>query len=429
MTDAALTTRYAAAELVEKLLNEIDIPLTSTNSYNVDNGAKWIGGVENRFKELYVPGGSANNDGALQLLNTGSDLANIKSTDMHSATSILYHDMAIADPANTTNTPEITTRADAQEEAERLNTRVQFITGVKEALAKIVTAKFGKRITDPVLRTADGSDFKSINDWTAEDLLEAIRQGADRPTADDTHAKALTIFNFQFNFQAKIQQNYDLLNAKAGQLKNLGIIISPSLRGFLLFCQVEKASTYEWGRDLRPAIQTIRQKYPYNHAHDDVSIGEMLQLFAGADAVRNLSEAPAALTESALAVDLVSQLLNERAVYSDDDSIEQASAVSADSRRSSRKKTDKDDGRDRRDRGRSSSRYRDRSRRRDRSHSASLECKHCQKNDVKCRHYGISEDKCFYNPKRKGWRPERVCRRLRINYVEKKHFEGKDDKE
>jgi hypothetical protein len=318
MTDAALTARYAAAELVEKLLNEIDIPHTSTNSYNVDNGAKWIGGVENRFKELYVPGGSANNDGALQLLNTGSDLANIKSTDMHSATSVLkmYQGMAIADPANTTNTPEITTRADAQDEAERLNTRVQFITGVKEALAKIVTAKFGKRITDPVLRTADGSDFKSINDWTAEDLLEAIRQGADRPTADDTHAKALTIFNFQFNFQAKIQQNYDLLNAKAGQLKNLGIIISPSLRGFLLFRQVEKASTYEWGRDLCPAIQTIRQKYPYNHAHDDVSIGEMLQLFAGADAVRNLSEAPAALTESALAVDLVSQLLNERPVSS-----------------------------------------------------------------------------------------------------------------
>ena len=52
MTDAALTARYAAAELVEKLLNEIGLPSTSTNSYNVDTGAKWIGGMENRFKEL-----------------------------------------------------------------------------------------------------------------------------------------------------------------------------------------------------------------------------------------------------------------------------------------------------------------------------------------------------------------------------------------
>jgi hypothetical protein len=54
--------------------------------------------------------------------------------------------MAITDPQNTTNTPEteITTRADAEDKAERRNTRVQFITGVKEALAKIVTIKFGK---------------------------------------------------------------------------------------------------------------------------------------------------------------------------------------------------------------------------------------------------------------------------------------------
>jgi hypothetical protein len=121
----------------------------------------------------------------------------------------------------------------------------------------------------------------------------------------------------------------------------------------------------------------------------------------------------------------MSQLLNKREVYSNDE-VKQASAVSANSRRSSRKKSDRED---RRERERSSSRYRDRSHRRDRSRSASLECKHCEKNDVKCRHYGISEEKCFYNPKRKGWRPERVCRRMGIDYVEEKHFEGKEDKE
>jgi hypothetical protein len=59
----------------------------------------------------------------------------------------------------------------------------------------------------------------------------------------------------------------------------------------------------------------------------------MLTLFASADAVRNLAEAPAAIHETALAVDLVSQLLNERDVYSDEDSAtnEQASAATAES--------------------------------------------------------------------------------------------------
>jgi hypothetical protein len=120
---------------------------------------------------------------------------------------------------------------------------------------------------------------------------------------------------------------------------------------------VEQASTYEWGRDLRPAIQTIRQKYHYNHVHDTVSIAEMLSLFAGADAVRNLSQAPSKLPESALAVDLVAQLLGKHEVYSDDDTTEQASAASAESGTSRRPRQRKEkDGK--RGRGRSSSRYR-----------------------------------------------------------------------
>eukprot|EP00804_Cyclotella_cryptica_P030132 CCRYP_009545-RA/>CCRYP_009545-RA protein AED:0.64 eAED:0.35 QI:0/0/0/0.5/1/1/2/0/417 len=192
---------------------------------------------------------------------------------------------------------------------------------------------------DPVLRSADGLDFKSINEWTCDDLLEAIRQGADRPTNEKSHARALKIFNFSFNFQSKIQVNYDSLNAKAGQLKHMGILLGPSIIGFILLRQVKKASTYEWGRDLRPAIQTLRQKYPYNHTHDAASIAEMLTLFAGADAVRNLAEAPTVIHESALAVDLVSQLLNKRDVYSDDDSTtnEQASAATAETKASQSK--------------------------------------------------------------------------------------------
>jgi hypothetical protein len=161
----------------------------------------------------------------------------------------------------------------------------------------------------------------------------------------------------------------------------------------------------------------------------------MLTLFAGADAVRNLAEAPTVIHESALAVDLVSQLLNERDVYSDDDSAtnEQASAATAesgDTRHNNRRDDGKHNRRERRDsgKGRSSSRYRGRSRGRDRSRSEeSLECKHCEKHKVRLRHFGISENKCFLNPKRKGWRPKFHCRKLGIDYVEKKKFDEKKE--
>jgi hypothetical protein len=84
-----------------------------------------------------------------------------------------------------------------------------------------------------VLRTADGTDFKSINDWTVEQLFDAIRQGANRPTTTEIHQQLNAAINYSFNFQQKIQVNYDALLAKTGTLKAVGIIIPASVRGHL----------------------------------------------------------------------------------------------------------------------------------------------------------------------------------------------------
>jgi hypothetical protein len=112
-------------------------------------------------------------------------MAPIKSTDIHTTTSVLkYHNKDLtqsktnAEPTQTVHLPEITSRADGNDEAERLNTRAQHIIGAKEAIAKVATAKFGKHTTDSVLRTADGSDLKSINDWTVEDLPRGYSSGS-----------------------------------------------------------------------------------------------------------------------------------------------------------------------------------------------------------------------------------------------------------
>ena len=432
MADAAVTARYAAKTLMLELLGKHELSTNSAGQYNVESATRWISAMERDLREFYVPGGSTNNDGILQLCNAGSDLAKIKSTDIHTVATVLQHSKDVAarkTRASTTNTtyqPEITSRADANDEAERINTRVQTVVGAKEAIAEAITLKFGTNITNSVLRTADGSDFKSINEWTVEDLLEAIRQGADRPTTTDVHAQVNRLINFSFNFQHKIQHNYDNMHATAGKLKSVGIVLEPSLLGLLLIHQVELAQKHEWGRDFRTAMQTIRKKYPYNHVHDSISINDMLAEFAGADAVRNLSEAPSSLPEQAAAVDLVSQLLrSDDYDIADDSSTEQAAAVHSDSEssaetRRSRKRTDKRDNR-----GRSSSRYRGKSRNR---RNDSIECKHCEAVDRRPTHYGISEDKCFLNPKRKGWRPEWACEQLGVEYVAEKYFRDKKKK-
>ena len=57
-------------------------------------------------------------------------------------------------------TPEITTNEDAQEEATRINVFRLAVIGVKEQMAKEITAAVGEAITNPILRNADGVRFK-----------------------------------------------------------------------------------------------------------------------------------------------------------------------------------------------------------------------------------------------------------------------------
>jgi hypothetical protein len=436
MADSAVTARLTTRQMLIKNLKKYELPTNESGLYNVENAVNWLLKVERELKEVYLPGGSSNSDGALQLCTNGTNLAKIKSTDMATAANVLehYRKKATDERARTgiTVEPEITTRAEAHEEAERINTRYQTVIGIKEAIAHATRETFGATVTDSVLRTADGTDYKSINDWTVENLFEAIRQGADRPTTAEIHAQLNKLTNFSFNFQQKVQTGYDSLLATAGRLKAVGIIIPPSIRGHILLHQIEQAQKEDWGRDFRPCVQTLRKSYPYTYVHDDASIANMLAELAGADAVRNLAEAPTSLPERANAVSAVmsSILRNSEAFETDDDedTTEYASAVASESdssvetRRPRRKSHDK--------RGRSSStkhrRGASRGRGRDTDEREEVKCKHCKKADRVATHVGIAEADCYFNPKHKAWKPEWVCDRLEIDYVPKRKF--KDSK-
>jgi hypothetical protein len=67
---------------------------------------------------------------------------------------------------NTVVLPVITKRIEAQEEADRLNVINSSVIGAKEGVTEGVTLKVGSNITDSILRTPDGSDHKSVDDYT-----------------------------------------------------------------------------------------------------------------------------------------------------------------------------------------------------------------------------------------------------------------------
>ncbi len=90
--------------------------------------------------------------------------------------------------------PKIMSHADAQEEAQRLNTNNQALIGAKEGVVKALTTFVGTNITNTILRQANG-DFKGLDKYTLHDLLKAAVDGADRPPATDILDQLLAVFN------------------------------------------------------------------------------------------------------------------------------------------------------------------------------------------------------------------------------------------
>ncbi len=66
-----------------------------------------------------------------------------------------------------------------------MNVINQSVIGAKEGAVEAVSKLVGSNITDAILLTADGSDFKSIDDFTLYEVMKVAIDGADRPTTND----------------------------------------------------------------------------------------------------------------------------------------------------------------------------------------------------------------------------------------------------
>ena len=54
---------------------------------------------------------------------------------------------------------------------------------VKEAISAAITSIVGAQITNPILRTTDGSDFRTVDEYNLHQLLSAVKVGAERTSA------------------------------------------------------------------------------------------------------------------------------------------------------------------------------------------------------------------------------------------------------
>ena len=94
---------------------------------------------------------------------------------------------------------EITTNEDAQEEANRQNVFRLASIGVEEGVGKEITARVGTAITNPILRHPDRIRMKKVDKYLLHQLVEAVMEGAERPSPVEIRKQITAIMAFTFD--------------------------------------------------------------------------------------------------------------------------------------------------------------------------------------------------------------------------------------
>ena len=130
-----------------------------------------------------------------------------------------------------------------------MNVINQSVIGAKEGVTEGITLKVGSDITDAILRTADGSNHKSVDDYTLFEVMKAATEGADRPSATDVLDQVLEIIHHPFDFRKKVSINMELMQSNAARMATYRIVISIPQLTLTLLANIETACKAEYGRE------------------------------------------------------------------------------------------------------------------------------------------------------------------------------------
>jgi hypothetical protein len=250
MAEACYTARATTKQQVIEGIGKLTLQTNKHRQYTHDAILLLQKGIRRMLVSQFNP--SNPGKGMAKLLKNGSNLiTNVKSTDAITANSVLKAAKTKADvrskAASTTIAPTITLQSKAQEEADHLNVINQSVIRAKEGVVKAMMKLVGSDIHDAVLQTANGSDHKSINDYTLFAVMAAAIDGTDQPSTTNMLEQLLEVINHTFDFQKKVSVNMELMQLNVARMATYGIaIIIPQLT-LTLIANIENATEAEYG--------------------------------------------------------------------------------------------------------------------------------------------------------------------------------------
>jgi hypothetical protein len=252
MVEACYTARATTKQQVLNEIYKLTLQTNKHGQYTHDAILLIQKGIQRVLVSQFNP--SDPGKGMVRLLNNGNNiLMQVQSTNAITTGSVLKLAKKQADELSTTTgktiLPTFTTQTEAQEEADRLNIINQSVTGAKEGVVEAVLKLVGSDTTDAILRTADGSNHKGINDFTLYDVMKVAINGADRPSTNDVLEQLLEVINHTFDFCKKVSINMELMQSNVAQMATYGIVIGILQLTLTLLANIEMATKSDYGRE------------------------------------------------------------------------------------------------------------------------------------------------------------------------------------
>ena len=184
-------------------------------------------------------------------------------------------------------TPKITTNANAQDKADRQNTARPASIGVKEAIASTITSIVGTQITNLILRTTDGSDFKTVDEYKLHQLIIVLKGGGKRPSATAIRQIMVNVMATTFDWRESAATNLKKLSTAITKAATYGVRFHNNMKGLVITTNVAYSAQQTWGYELAEAQCKTKVKYFYNKVQDADSIIDMMKYLATADEQHN----------------------------------------------------------------------------------------------------------------------------------------------
>ena len=119
--------------------------------------------------------------------------------------------------------------------------------GAKEGAAAGISKVVGTDITDATLRTTDGQDFKTVDEYTLYALVRAVIEDAERPSIIDVRKLYVSLCSTKFDFRIKMVINVERLRSQAAKSKGYGVKVGEDVIVLIIIANIEWAASQEWG--------------------------------------------------------------------------------------------------------------------------------------------------------------------------------------